>query len=252
MMTMWEAMEARISCRAYQEKPVEETICQAIRVMVDDMNSQSGLHIRLIAPDTEHQSELGLSAAMFSGKVSTYLAMIGPDMAEAAEKVGYFGEKLVLYAAQLGLGTCWVAGTYDRSTVSCQVGSDEKLYAVIPLGYAAEKMPAKQKMIRATIRARDRKLEQFVESGIKWAELPEWLRRGVEAVKLGPSAVNQQPVNFVYEQGNVKARLWKKASTMALMDLGIAKCHFEEGARAAGVEGSWDMGDQAQFVISTL
>lgn len=51
---------------------------------------------------------------MFSG-VNSYFAMAGrrADLC-LREKVGYWGEKLVLEATRLGLGTCWVGGTFDR------------------------------------------------------------------------------------------------------------------------------------------
>ena len=152
----------------------------------------------------------------------------------------------------MGLGSCWVAGTYDKASVICKLQEGETLYGVIPLGYVAEKMPVKQKMIRAAIRAKDRKLEQFVESDTVWSELPAWFRRAVEAVKLGPSAVNQQPVNFTYQAGKVTARLWKKPSTMAWMDMGIAKYQFEVGAADAGVCGRWSFGDGAVFQADFL
>lgn len=248
MMTEWEAIGKRVSCRAYQEVQPGEEILRALAEKVDELNAASGLHMQLITADGTEIPLLKLSAAMFSGPVYTYAALVGQDSEEGSEKIGYYGEKLVLLATRLGLGTCWVAGTYDQKSVRAKVGEGEKLWDVVPIGLPVEKVPVKQRMIRASIRARDRKLEQFVESETPFADLPEWVKRGVEAVKLGPSAVNQQPVNIVWQDGRITAKLWKSGHGLAHNDMGIAKCQFEAGAASCGVKGRWAFGDGAEFV----
>ena len=247
LMTEWEAVKARISCRAYQDRRIDNETLSLLSDLVDRLNDESGLHIQLLTTDGQSQPLLKLAPAMFDGPAYSYAALVGDADALSGEKIGYYGEKLVLYATQLGLGTCWVAGTYDRSTACAVVGEGEQLWSVIPMGYSAAKLPIKQRMIRASIRARDRKLPQFVESDLPFSELPEWFRTAVESVRLGPSAVNQQPVNFVWNKENVAAKLWKPAKGMALIDLGIAKYHFEVGAASAGVVGRWQFGDNGVF-----
>lgn len=70
----------------------------------------------------------------FSG-VTDYIAMIGPKGKDLEEKVGYYGERLVLYAQQLGLNTCWVAMTYSKVKSAYTVNPGEKLCLVIAIGY---------------------------------------------------------------------------------------------------------------------
>lgn len=247
LMTEWEAVKARISCRAYQDKRIDDEALALLSALVDRLNEESGLHIQLITTDGKTQPMLKLVPAMFDGPVYTYAALVGGTDVLSAEKIGYYGEKLVLYATQLGLGTCWVAGTYDPNTACAFIGEGERLWAVVPMGYAVAKMPIKQKMIRASIRARDRKPHQFVESEVAFSELPEWFRTAIESVKLGPSAINQQPVNFTWHKGKVTAKLWKPAQGTVLNDLGIAKYHFEVGAAAAGLIAHWQFGDNGKF-----
>ena len=61
--------------------------------------------------------------------------MIGKKGPDLDEKCGYYGERLVLKAQQLGLNTCWVAMTYSKVKTAFTVNSGEKLFIVISLGY---------------------------------------------------------------------------------------------------------------------
>ena len=246
MLTEWEAVEKRISCRAYRNEKIDSDTLQRLSDYIAELNRESGLRFQICTTDSP---TIKLSAAMFDGDVYTYAVLVGGDDPITSEKVGYYGQKLVLYATRLGLGTCWVAGTYDSKSITAEVSEGEKVWDVIPMGYAHDRTPAKQRVIRATIRKRDRKIEDFVESDMSFDELPDWLRQSVKAVKLGPSAVNQQPVNIVYRDGRVFAKIWKNGHGLQFNDLGIAKYQFEVGAAAHGVVGTWDFGDMGEFHI---
>lgn len=248
-MTEWEAITKRISCRAFEDRMIDDKTADRIREYVDELNQESGLHFQLFVSGQKDTPAIRMSAAMFSGNVYMFAALVGGDDLASSEKIGYYGQKLVLYATQLGLGTCWVASTYDASSIHVDISEGEKLWDVIPMGYARSKVPMKQKMIRAAIRKRDRKQDQFLESDMSYADAPAWIRKGIEAIFLGPSAVNQQPVNIVYRNGKVSARIWKKGNGLEYNDLGIAKRQFEVGAESAGVRGHFQMGNEAEFVI---
>ena len=248
-MTEWEAIQTRISCRGYRETLLPEEVLAQLEEKLEALNAASGLRFCLCRSEDLAQPAVKLAGAMFSGRVYAAAALFGGEDALSAEKVGYYGEDLVLYATQLGLGTCWVAGTYDAKSLSAAPGPGEKLWSVIPLGYAPEKTPKKQSMIRAAIRRRSRKLESFVESETPFASLPEWVQKGAEAVSLGPSAVNQQPVNLLWREGRLFAKLLKDGHGLGHCDLGIAKKQFETGAAACGVRGTWQFGDGGEFVV---
>ena len=168
-MTDWEASEKRISCRSYADRRLDGETMEKLRVYMEQLNGISGLHMQLISTDTP---TLALAKTMFDGPVYTYIAAVGEKSSEGEEKVGYYGEDLVLYATKLGLGTCWVAGTYDRASAQAEVQEGENLWDVIPVGYATEKMPLRQKVVRQAIRARSRRPEEFLESEEK---APEWV-----------------------------------------------------------------------------
>ena len=247
-MTQWEAIETRVSCRAYQEKFLPEEILARLAEKLAALNAASGLRFCLCTSDDPDKPAVKLAGAMFSGRVYCCAALIGGADALSAEKVGYYGQELVLFATRLGLGTCWVAGTYDPKSLSVAPAEGEKLWDVIPMGYAPEKTPRKQAMIRAAIRRRSRQPESFVESGTPFDALPDWVRQGALAVSLGPSAVNRQPVNILWRDGVASARLWKRSGGLEYNDLGIAKKQFEAGAAERGVRGTWQFGDGGEFI----
>lgn len=251
-MTEYEALEKRVSVRAYEKKPVPAEIAAELRETIEEANRAAGLHFQLVDTNVSQKPAVKLLPAMFSGEVYTCALLVGPGDGLGGEMVGYFGEKLILRAVSLGLGTCWVAGTYDRKSVSPELGEGEKLWGVIPMGFATEKTPVIQRAIRSRIRAKDRRTEDFVESDFPYSSLPAWVRAGVEAVKAGPSAVNQQPVNIVYKNGLVTMRLWKeKKNEMMYNDLGIAKYQFQVGAENAGVRGFWNFGEDGEFIAES-
>ncbi len=249
MLTEYEALQKRISVRAYGKAPVAPEVAAELGSLIGEINSTSALHFQLSDAAASGKPAVKLTPAMFSGSVPLCALLVGPEGEIGGEMVGYFGQKLLLRAVALGLGTCWVAGTYDRKSVSPEIGEGEKLWAVIPMGVEAEKTPILQRTIRSRIRAKDRKTDEFVESDYPYASLPSWVRAGVEAIKVGPSAVNQQPVNVVYKGGLVTMRLWKeKKNEMMTMDLGIAKYQFQVGAESAGVRGFWNFGEDGEFI----
>lgn len=247
-MDMMAAIEKRISCRAYAGRPIEAEKFGALKALVDTLNAESGLHFQLYGPRAEGQDAISMSAAMFSGPVYCYAALAAPADVLSGERVGYCGERLVLEATAMGLGTCWVASTFDRKSTRVELAEGEKLWDVIPIGYPAAKTPLKQKTIRAAIRAKGRKAEQMVDSDIPWGELPEWFREAVRAVETGPSAVNRQPVILRWKGGKITAGLRSAEYDLVYNDLGIAKLHFELAAAAKGVRGRWEEGADAEFV----
>ena len=176
----------------------------------------------------------------------TMAALVSDADDLALEKCGYYGQELVLLATHLGLGTCWVAGTFDREITDATIGDGQALVAIIPIGYAQEKTPFAQRAIRTNIRRRSKKPEETVEADVPYAELPSWIRSGAEAIIAGPSAVNQEPVVLTWQDGTLTARyvVKDKPREITIVDFGIAKLDFE---RLCGRPGRWDWGQGSAY-----
>ena len=248
-MTPYESIDVRISCRAYTDEPLNQTTIDELRALAAELGQDGNLRFVVVGPN-DGGAELKLAPRMFAGGVSTYVALIGPDDNATRERFGYFGEKLVLHATALSLGTCWVAGTFDRESVTVPLGPGEVIHDVIPVGHMPTKQPFAQRAIRAGLRKRDRKPEALYQGPTPLASAPAWVPSGIDAVIKGPSAVNQQPVVFVQDERGLRATLPKIQREVAYTDLGIAKLHFELGAAAAGQIGTWEWGTEGVFLLS--
>lgn len=220
-MTLSEAILARRSVRKYIDKPIDPQVVEILRNKVDEVNAAGNLYVQLVT--NEPRAFKGKMAyGTFSG-VSNYFAMVGTKADDLSERVGYYGEQLVLLAQTLGLNTCWVGLTYNNIKEAYERGEGEKLCCMIALGYGDD--PG---------RNIKRKRVEDVSRGAEGA--PEWFRQGVEAAILAPTAINQQKFCFTYlgldAQGVHRVRAERKFSLVGYthMDLGIAKLHFEIGA----------------------
>ena len=97
-MNLIEAIKERHSVRHYTSQAIEQEKIEHLQQLVQEYNSQSGLHIQLITNEPRSFGESLLARyGKFSG-VTTYFAMIGTKSDSLAETVGYYGEKLVLKA----------------------------------------------------------------------------------------------------------------------------------------------------------
>lgn len=174
---------------------------------------------------------------MFSG-VSAYFALVGNTADKhLLEKTGYYGEILVLEATSMGLGTCWIGGSYDKESCEKQIniGADEKLISVISVGYAKENKTVKEKIISGIMHRKTKTIEQmYTDEGER---VPDNFINGMRAVQKAPSGVNRQPVKFHYRDGIVKANIEGKVLNEKI-DLGIAMLHFELGALS---DSNWDL-----------
>ena len=213
-MDLTEAMKARHSVRQYKAKPLEGDTKAALLTEIDSCNQESGLHIQLVTGEPKAFDSFMAHYGKFGG-VTSYIAMIGKKGPDLEEKCGYYGERLVLRAQQLGLNTCWVAMTYSKIKSAFTVGKDEKLCIVISVGYGKNQGSShKSKPLEAVAKA---------DGG-----LPDWFRSGAEAALLAPTAMNQQKFQFTLEKDSVSAKAGFGFYTK--IDLGIAKYHFEIGA----------------------
>lgn len=217
-MTVLEAINARHSVRQYTDKALQSAEISALQKEIDACNQESGLHIQLVINEPKAFDGFMAHYGKFSG-VTNYIAMIGKKGPALEETCGYYGERLVLLAQQLGLNTCWVALTYSKIKTAFELRPGEKLCVIITLGYGKTPgVPHKSKTISEVASAE--------------GEMPDWFQNGMEAALLAPTAMNQQKFCFTLKGNQVSAKAGQGFYTG--IDLGIAKYHFEVGAGTTG------------------
>ena len=104
-MTLLEAIEARHSVRKYKDEPIPEEALTSLRDRIREINEEAGLHIQLVTGEPTAFSG-PMAYGSFTG-VKNYLVMAGKKGEDLYEKIGYYGEQLVLLAQTLGLNSCW-------------------------------------------------------------------------------------------------------------------------------------------------
>lgn len=213
-MDILQIMQQRKSIRHYLDKEIEMEICQQLQTLIECCNREFDLHLQLVTNEPKAFQSALIHYGFFSN-VKNYITLIGKKCDNLDEKLGYAGEKVVLFAQSLGLNSCWVGLTFKKVKTAFQIHTDEKMRGVITLGYAS----------KGGRMHKSKSIEQ-----VSIAENPpQWFINGVQAALLAPTALNQQKFVFKLLENNVveaKAKLapWSK------MDLGIAKYHFELGA----------------------
>lgn len=172
----------------------------------------------------------------------------------AEQAFGYVLEKFELKAAELGIGTVFLAATIDRPAFekAIDLAPGEVMPAVTPVGYPAKKRSTRESLMRKGVKS-DSRLDfsqVFFRGDFQTPLSPEAagdLRLPLEMVRLAPSATNKQPWRVVVTDGAVhffeqKARGYVKPNTgdIQKVDMGICMAHFELTARELGVPGGWE------------
>ena len=213
-MTPLEAIRSRHSVRQYKDQPIEPELRALLCEEIEEINAESGLNIQLICDEPKAFDSFMAHYGNFTC-VSNYFAIAYKKGEDAQEKIGYYGERLVLFAQMLGLHTCWVALTYKRVPDVIKISKDEKLSLVISVGHGRNRGVAHKSKPISTL-APD------------YDASPEWFKNGVDAALLAPTAINQQKFTLTLEGDKVKAKAG--LGFYSKMDLGIVKYHFEIGS----------------------
>ena len=220
-MTIQEAIEARHSVRVYKDQPLSEEIVKVLEDEIVKLNHEGQLHIQLICNEPKAFQGTMAKYGKFRN-ANNYLVVAGEKAEDLDERVGYYGEHLVLLAQTLGLNTCWVGLSYSKVPGTYVLDEGEKIACYIAIGYGeTQGVGHKIKTVEQVSNASD--------------ITPSWFKKGVEAALLAPTAVNQQKFSFEYvgvknNRHQIRAKKGFSMIGYTKMDLGIAKYHFEIGA----------------------
>lgn len=215
------SIKSRHSVRAYKEQSLTKDVVASLEQKITELNRVGQLHMQLIMNEPKAFQGTLAKYGKFRG-VQNYIVMAGKKAADLDERIGYYGEALVLFAQTIGLNTCWVGLSYKKIPDTYVLEEGEVIKAYIAIGYGETQGVAhKIKTIEQVSNVSD--------------STPEWFRKGVEAALLAPTAVNQQKFSFEYAgiENNRHKVIAKKGFSLigyTHMDLGIAKYHFEIAA----------------------
>lgn len=209
-MDILEIMKQRHSVRRYTQKPIEQEKRSVLDSLVSEINRETGLHIQIFYDEPKCFDSFMAHYGKFTG-VENYIALVGKKSPKSDEALGFYGEKLVLKAQELGLNTCWVALTHGKS--KAVVNKGEKTLCLISLGYGATQ----------GVEHKSKPIQELCNCSEK---MPDWFFNGMQAALLAPTAMNQQKFYFeLLPNESVKISCGKGFYTE--LDMGIVKYHFE-------------------------
>lgn len=200
----------RHSVRKYLDKKIPMDLRLILEDEIKEINIESGLHFQAVYDDPEPFSRNISHYGAFQC-CKNYFVLCGKKGMD--EEIGYYGERLVLRCQTVGLNTCWVAASYKKKSIKCNVEKDEIVYLIIAFGYGAEKGgPHLSKPANEV-------------SNIE-KNSPTWFKNGVLGTLYAPTAMNQQQYYLILTDDNTVIANAKNGP-YSKVDLGIVKYHFE-------------------------
>lgn len=247
----------RHSVRTYDGEPLTDSLIKEIRNALGELQGPFAARVRI---------ELLAKNAMLNGrqgKLGTYGVIQGAPLFAAAAvaknsshnllQLGYVFEQFILHLTGLGLGTCWLAGSFNNRDFirAMRLDAAELLPVVSPIGYAGTKKSLIERAMKPRPNLVNRKPwpEMFFAGDLRHpvtAEAAGGFSIPLEMVRLAPSAANKQPWRLLLRDGAWHFYLQHTTGYRRLfpfdiqkIDLGIAMCHFALAAEEQGLSGAW-------------
>ena len=247
----------RKSTRTFLNKSISEETKEKIKDYINTLTNPFGEKISYeIIENTNRNTNEKLGTYGIIKNPSNYIiAKLDNHDKFSLEALGYELEELILYLSDMGIGSCWLGGTFNRGQFAKAVSLQEKeiIPVIIPIGFIAEKKTITDKVMRRMSKGDHRKdwKDLFFKGDFNNSLTNEEAgryRNVLEMVRLGPSASNKQPWRIIQDGSNYHfyenvAPGYSKIFPYDIqrIDLGIAAAHFRLTAREIGLEGSFDI-----------
>ena len=248
-------MQDRSSVRTFENREVQEDTLSQLNQAIDDVNQvlSEKAYFKLIQNSSNRDDMQKLGTYGIIQGTRNFIAVITTQEEVDALNLSYQIEKIVLIATGLGLGTCWLGGTFDRSSFEDHLSlkNNEKVVILIAFGYKKNKQSMIESTMRILAKSDQRKpsSELFLEAnGEKALDLNSIgdYQKVLEMVRIAPSASNKQPWRIIKDIDHFHFYLTRTPGygvmnyDLQLNDIGIAKCHFELSALALKLKGAWE------------
>ena len=247
-----EIIQSRTSWRTYSKEKLNQTDKAKLEELIKkEIETPFGAQPRFQIIDYE-SGEQQLGTYGFIKDAQHFIAGAVKKHAMSIEDYGYALEKIILQATELGLGTCWLGGTFTRQGFTEAMGlqEEEEMPAITPVGYMADRR-GMEKIMRLAARSNNRKpweqlsFKQNLKTPLSREDAGQYAT-GLEMVRLAPSASNGQPWRVVLDEDSLHFYCNGKYDIYRRLDLGIAFCHFDLTMKELGVNGVWEIPDRTQ------
>ena len=253
-MDIQNAMLRRKSIRTYNKEPLSQELKQKIIDYISFMEVPFNAQIRFKIIDLNTlESNIRLGTYGVIQGATTFLCAAAKKEYRMEESLGYVFEKIILYITSLGLGTCWLGGSFNKADFRKAIilEEDEFIPVISPIGYAKEKRSILDKVMAAAAGSKNRKewAELFFEKDFSRPlekEKAGMFEKCLDMVRIAPSASNKQPWRIIKDGNNYHFFVCRSPGYGKIMsfdiqrlDVGIAICHFELVLHELGGSGNW-------------
>lgn len=258
------AIKDRYSVRTYSKQSINAETKKKILDYANSLNNPFGVKInfKFIEKSASDNAEK-LGTYGFIKGADLFIGATVPKVKCAQEALGYDFEKLILYITSLGLGTCWLGGTFNKSAFAeeMKVKENELFPIVTPVGYPASRLRLTEKVFRRSLKA-DNRLEwnelfffNDFKSPLKKEIITDYIQP-LEMLRLAPSAKNQQPWRVVFDGKSFHfVQLYSHGDNdgsgqeMHRIDMGIAICHFHLSLTDLNLSGKFEKFETLDFSL---
>lgn len=253
----------RVSIRTYDKRTLTKEDRNALLKEIESLKNPFGVkvHVSMIDKELNPSGEkLGTYGIIKGAK--TFLGVSVANEKFAGIAVGYDFESLILYATSIGLGTVWLAATFNRENFinAMNIPEEEKLIAISPVGYPAEKRSITENIMRTTMKSSMRKEwnQLFYDKSFKnplSLENTKEYQDALEMLRLAPSAKNEQPWRVLKTQDafhfytTYKSELSDGEKFIKEVDLGIAILHFHKIVLNNNLKGHFEVLPQTDIEV---
>jgi nitroreductase len=265
-MTIIETIQKRRSVRTYTGEPLSKDHHSQIKEYISQLQTPFGKKARIeLVGIQSNDTPIKLGTYGFIKGACDFLALIYEEAPFAGTAAGYMFEEAVLFCTGLGLGTCWLGGTFSRGNFKKQIQlhKKEKLKIVSPVGYSSDRKSFLEKyLVNADKNHTSRKpfgelfFDKSFDNPLTETNANTYFTP-LEMVRLAPSASNKQEWRVLLDDKGL--HFYKKHYlTFDSIDIGIALCHFELSCKELGIEGKFEVlkdfpvNNKIEYVISWI
>lgn len=224
-----ELLESRHSVRAYTPDPIEAATVRTLQADITMINThEAGMHFSLVLDDSAPlKSASGIYGA-FRNARNFVACIVEPAYPDTYARAGYCAQQLATSALRLGLGSCFVAGTFSRDAVRLPMRAGWELPFILVLGYpdTGRRRTLDKVLTWATHRRNIRGADLLFDPEEPAED--EDMQLALRAVTCAPSHMNRRPVRVRHGEFGPEAVLpVKEPSKVEQIDLGIARYNIE-------------------------
>ncbi len=264
-MSVINSIQRRRSVRTYTGEPLTAEQINLIEQFIAFTKAPFGAKVRVqFVHSKAGEKPVKLGTYGWIRGASDFLALVCEKEALAEIAAGYYFEQIVLFCTSLGLGTCWLGGSFNRGDFKKQIklNKDEQIRIVSPVGIASDR---KRWFIEGVVLNADKKhssrkpfgeifFNNTFDTPLSNAAAADFAVP-LEMLRLSPSASNKQEWRVV-KADNVLHFYAVPYLGYETIDIGIAMCHFEQTCKELNIGGKFEELDKypqnnnAKYVIS--